>query len=92
MDSRSSCKNLRHCHAHVDLSDGACIQLSTISPDAAFELVDVLVANAQTAVHMICESITSRILGTSEKSKKQAINPNLWVNSGCNRCHFMLNT
>jgi hypothetical protein len=51
-------------------------QLSATSPDAAFELIDVLVSNAQTAVHMLCESITLRISG-SEKSKKQAVNPNL---------------
>lgn len=50
---------------------------SKISPDAAFELVDVLIANAQNVVHIICESITCRISGVSEKSKRQAINPNL---------------
>ncbi|KAJ3516253.1 hypothetical protein NLJ89_g1234 [Agrocybe chaxingu] len=54
--------------------------LSVSSPDAAFELVDVLVANAQNAVHMICESISIRILGSSEKNRKQAINPNLTDN------------
>ncbi|KAJ7742186.1 Dopey, N-terminal-domain-containing protein [Mycena olivaceomarginata] len=43
----------------------------------AFELVDVLIASAQSAVHMICESITCRISGVSEKTKKQAINPDL---------------
>ncbi|PPQ99509.1 hypothetical protein CVT24_005299 [Panaeolus cyanescens] len=51
--------------------------LSAASPDAAFELVDILVANAQNAVHMICESIGFRIFGSSERSRKQAINPNL---------------
>ncbi|KAG6817586.1 hypothetical protein H0H87_006963 [Tephrocybe sp. NHM501043] len=50
---------------------------SKIAPDAAFELVDVLVSSAQNAVHMICESISSRISGISEKSRKQALNPNL---------------
>ncbi|CAA7265849.1 unnamed protein product [Cyclocybe aegerita] len=55
-------------------------QLSVSSPDAAFELVDVLVANAQNAVHMICESISIRILGSPEKNRKQAINPNLTDN------------
>ncbi|KAF8079121.1 Dopey, N-terminal-domain-containing protein [Lyophyllum atratum] len=50
---------------------------SNISPEAAFELVDVLVSSAQNAVHMICESISCRISGLSEKSRKQAINPNL---------------
>jgi hypothetical protein len=54
-------------------------QGSNISPDAAFELVDVLIANAQNVVHVICESITCRVSGTSEKSKRQAINPNLCV-------------
>lgn len=53
------------------------IQLSATSPDAAFELVDVLVANAQNAVHIICESISVRLFGGSERSKKQALNPNL---------------
>lgn len=52
-------------------------QLSASSPDAVFELLDVLVANAQNAVHMICESILSRVLGSLEKSKKQALNPDL---------------
>jgi hypothetical protein len=42
-------------------------------------LVDVLIASAQSAVHMICESITCRISGVSEKTKKQAINPDLLV-------------
>ncbi|KAF9486392.1 hypothetical protein BDN70DRAFT_822033, partial [Pholiota conissans] len=50
--------------------------LSSTSPDAAFELIDVLVSNAQTAVHMICESISTRILASSEKSRKTT-NPNL---------------
>jgi len=36
-------------------------------------------ANTQNTVHMTCESIWCRISGISEKSKKQAINPNLWV-------------
>lgn len=47
--------------------------------EQAFELVDVLIASAQSAVHMICESITCRISGVSEKTKKQAINPDLLV-------------
>ncbi|KAJ7103154.1 Dopey, N-terminal-domain-containing protein, partial [Mycena belliarum] len=45
--------------------------------EQAFELVDVLIASAQSVVHMICESITCRISGVSEKTKKQAINPDL---------------
>ncbi|KAL0951843.1 hypothetical protein HGRIS_008504 [Hohenbuehelia grisea] len=45
--------------------------------NSAFELIDVLLASAQTSVHMICESISCRISGISEKAKKQAINPNL---------------
>ncbi|KAG6813245.1 hypothetical protein H0H92_012882 [Tricholoma furcatifolium] len=50
---------------------------STIPADAAFELVDDLVSSAQNAVHMICESISCRISGVNEKSKKQTFNPNL---------------
>jgi len=44
---------------------------------AAFELVDILVANSVNTVHMLCESITLRITGASERVKKQAINPSL---------------
>ncbi|KAK7063885.1 dopey-N domain-containing protein [Favolaschia claudopus] len=50
---------------------------SQIPYEQAFELVDVLIASAQSAVHMICESITCRVSGISEKTKKQAINPDL---------------
>ncbi|KAJ6601434.1 Dopey, N-terminal-domain-containing protein [Mycena vulgaris] len=50
---------------------------SQIPYEQAFELVDVLIASAQSAVHMICESITCRVSGVSEKTKKQAINPDL---------------
>ena len=49
-------------------------QLAAASPDAAFELFGILVATAQTA---ICESISCRLSGASEKVKKQGINPNL---------------
>ncbi|KAK7464504.1 hypothetical protein VKT23_006673 [Stygiomarasmius scandens] len=48
-----------------------------ISPDAPFELVDVLTPNAQSVVHMICESISLRMSGSPEKTKKQTINPDL---------------
>lgn len=44
--------------------------------------MDVLLANAQNSVHICCESIYIRILGSSDKNKKQAINPNLYVLSG----------
>ncbi|KAF8131645.1 Dopey, N-terminal-domain-containing protein [Boletus edulis] len=37
---------------------------------AAFELVDVLIASAHSAVHMICESINARSSGGSEKSRR----------------------
>ncbi|KAH9982294.1 Dopey, N-terminal-domain-containing protein [Lactifluus volemus] len=43
----------------------------------AFELVDVLATNAHNVVHMICESISCRISGLSDKNRKQVINPNL---------------
>jgi hypothetical protein len=43
----------------------------------AFELVDSLIANAAHVVHMICESISYRAAGLSERSKKQVINPEL---------------
>ncbi|KAG2155714.1 Dopey, N-terminal-domain-containing protein [Suillus clintonianus] len=41
-----------------------------------FGLVDVLIANAQSAVHMICDSISVRISNTSERSRRPA-NANL---------------
>ncbi|KAG2138725.1 Dopey, N-terminal-domain-containing protein [Suillus bovinus] len=41
-----------------------------------FGLVDVLIASAQNAVHMICDSISIRISNTSERSRKPA-NANL---------------
>ncbi|KDQ31322.1 hypothetical protein PLEOSDRAFT_1102291 [Pleurotus ostreatus PC15] len=47
------------------------------STAAAFELIDALLSSAQTAVHMVCESISMRMSGVTERSKKQAINPNL---------------
>lgn len=46
---------------------------------AAFEIVDHLASSAQNVVHMICESISSRTPGLSDRTKKQAATPNLWV-------------
>ncbi|KAI0271467.1 Dopey, N-terminal-domain-containing protein [Gloeopeniophorella convolvens] len=43
----------------------------------AFELVDTLTASAHNVVHMVCESITCRVSGLSERSRKQVINPNI---------------
>jgi hypothetical protein len=37
---------------------------------AAFELVDVLIASAHSAVHMICESIVIRSSSGSERSRR----------------------
>ncbi|KAF8845997.1 hypothetical protein BDN67DRAFT_891629, partial [Paxillus ammoniavirescens] len=53
---------------------------STQAENAAFELVDVLIGSAHTAVHMICESIAGRSSGGSEKSRKY-INTNLSDNT-----------
>ncbi|CAK5264480.1 unnamed protein product [Mycena citricolor] len=50
---------------------------SQLPYEQAFELVDVLISSAQGVVHMVCESITIRMTGVSEKTKKQAINPDL---------------
>ncbi|OAX42077.1 hypothetical protein K503DRAFT_863326 [Rhizopogon vinicolor AM-OR11-026] len=41
-----------------------------------FDLVDVLIASAQSAVHMICDSISVRLSNSSERSRKPA-NANL---------------
>ncbi|KIK97672.1 hypothetical protein PAXRUDRAFT_824668 [Paxillus rubicundulus Ve08.2h10] len=53
---------------------------SAQAENAAFELVDVLIGSAHTAVHMICESIAVRSPGGSEKSRKY-INTNLSDNT-----------
>ncbi|KAF9225321.1 hypothetical protein BS17DRAFT_872565 [Gyrodon lividus] len=53
---------------------------STQAENAAFELVDVLIASAHSAVHMICESIAIRSSGGSEKSRKY-VNNNLSDNT-----------
>jgi hypothetical protein len=45
----------------------------------AFELVDTLAASAHNVVHMICESISCRVSGLSDRNRKQVINPNLYV-------------
>jgi hypothetical protein len=44
-----------------------------------FELVDTLTSSAQNLVHMICESIACRLPGLSDKSRRQVINPDLYV-------------
>ncbi len=50
---------------------------------SAFELTDVLIANAQSAVQMICDSISGRISGLLEKTRKQAMNPELLAPFSC---------
>ncbi len=52
------------------------IQTPTISEHSAFDLTDVLISNAQNAVHMMCESISWRVSGL-ERTRKQAVNPEL---------------
>ena len=49
---------------------------SNLAESAAFELVDILIANAHSAVHMICESVVIRLSGGSEKSRRY-INPDV---------------
>ncbi|KAH9043683.1 Dopey, N-terminal-domain-containing protein [Lactarius pseudohatsudake] len=50
---------------------------TSLSVTPAFELVDALAASAHNVVHMICESISCRISGLSDRNRKQVINPNL---------------
>ncbi|KIY73422.1 hypothetical protein CYLTODRAFT_365976 [Cylindrobasidium torrendii FP15055 ss-10] len=47
-----------------------------VSSTSAFDLTDVLISSAQNAVHMMCESIASRVPGM-ERTKRQAMNPDL---------------
>ncbi|KAF8510422.1 Dopey, N-terminal-domain-containing protein [Hysterangium stoloniferum] len=42
----------------------------------AFDIVDALTSSSQTIVHMLCESISFRIM-SSDKTKRPAVNPNL---------------
>ena len=48
--------------------------------NAAFELVDLLTSSAQNAVHMLCESIAMRSTPASERVRRMAVNPNVYVN------------
>lgn len=50
---------------------------TSLSVTPAFELVDALATSAHNVVHMICESISCRISGLSDRNRKQVINPNL---------------
>lgn len=50
---------------------------ASLSVTPAFELVDALAASAHNVVHMICESISCRINGLSDRNRKQVLNPNL---------------
>ncbi|TDL20872.1 hypothetical protein BD410DRAFT_840852 [Rickenella mellea] len=44
------------------------------SPDVAFEIIDFLTSSAQNVVHMLCESILTRLSSGNERSRKEAIN------------------
>lgn len=48
-------------------------------PDGAvaFEIVDILASNAQTVVHMLCESICSRLPGLSDRPRRSPAIPQL---------------
>ncbi|KAF8273824.1 Dopey, N-terminal-domain-containing protein [Lactarius quietus] len=50
---------------------------TSLSVTPAFELVDALATSAHNVVHMICESISCRVSGLSERNRKQVVNPNL---------------
>lgn len=50
---------------------------TSLSVAPVFELVDALAASAHNVVHMICESISCRVSGLSDRNRKQVINPNL---------------
>lgn len=52
--------------------------MDNIQPQkAAFELVDTLTSSAQSVVHMVCESISCRVPGLTERGRKQVVNPDL---------------
>ncbi|KAI0067974.1 hypothetical protein BV25DRAFT_1896308 [Artomyces pyxidatus] len=50
---------------------------STSHNAATFELVDALTSSSQNVVHMVCESISCRVSGFGERTRKQVVNPNL---------------
>ncbi|KAG8881950.1 hypothetical protein FRB98_004046 [Tulasnella sp. 332] len=45
--------------------------------NATYEIVDILSASAQTVVHMLCESISHRVLTSPERSRRLAVNTKL---------------
>ncbi|EGO05284.1 hypothetical protein SERLA73DRAFT_82881 [Serpula lacrymans var. lacrymans S7.3] len=53
------------------------VAASGSSNSSVFELVDLLIANVQVTVHMICDSILCRVPNALDKTRKQVINPNL---------------
>ncbi|GJJ13160.1 hypothetical protein Clacol_007411 [Clathrus columnatus] len=52
--------------------------METSSPAVAFNIVDNLTTSAQTAVHMLCESISLRITNV-DKARRSVINPNVFL-------------
>ena len=66
----------RNCH---ESQHPRIIQAPLLLIIPAFELVDTLAASAHNVVHMICESISCRVSGLSDRNRKQVINPNLYV-------------
>ncbi|KAI0334441.1 hypothetical protein GY45DRAFT_1318466 [Cubamyces sp. BRFM 1775] len=57
--------------------DQAITRPESAETSSAYDLVDVLTASAQNAVHMLCESISCRTPGLSERTRKTVVLPDL---------------
>ncbi|KAI0660570.1 Dopey, N-terminal-domain-containing protein [Cubamyces menziesii] len=57
--------------------DQAITRPESAETSSAYDLVDVLTASAQNAVHMLCESISCRTPGLSERTRKTVVFPDL---------------
>ena len=60
-----------------NLREAQCLRIIQAPSSPAFELIDALAASAHNVVHMICESISCRVNGLSDRNRKEVINPNL---------------
>ena len=58
--------------------------------ETAFQIIDFLTASAQNVVHLICESIFTRINPAVEKSKRIVVNNKLWQSFICYVWLFMI--
>ncbi len=64
---------VRNAHISQTSSMALIVLFLQDTDSAAFELTDVLTSSAQNVVHMVCESISIRIPGMPERTRKHGI-------------------